>query len=406
MKILNRHARIYLVDQLISLLGLIGIFWCMSLTCGCSSDVEAPESQVEGDDAAFEARTDLENLNLPINPFNYAELDLPSHFFATDVVMADNTPASNPVTNVGATLGRVLFYDKNLSLNRTIACSSCHTQSSGFTDNSALSRGFEGQLTGRNSMNLANAKYYRTGHFFWDERAATLEEQVLMPIQDQVEMGMDLDSLEQRLQEVSYYPTLFAETFGDSAITSEGISFALAQFVRSMVSYQSPYDVALAQNGGNANTDFQTFSVLENTGKNLFFGRGACDRCHSTALFIADRAFNNGLDVSLGLDDGLGAVSGITAEQGLFKVPSLRNVALGPPFMHDGRFESLEEVVRHYNNGVQDHPNLSQEMLGRNGEVRRLNLSENDIDALVAFMETFTDEAFIEDEKFSDPFVD
>ena len=382
-------------SRIIILMATVGL-----LACNRNEEIIEDSQLVE----AMDPRTDLQSLNLPEEPFNYVDIDLPSHFFDTDVVMADNTPNTNPLTNEGATLGRVLFYDNALSLNNTKSCASCHTQESGFTDNNAFSTGFEGGLTGRNSMSLANSRYYEPQHFFWDERAATLEDQVLLPIQDAVEMGMTLDSLVGRLSSISYYPTLFAEAFGDSAITEERISLALAQFVRSMVSYQSPYDVALEANGGDNEGDLPGLSVLENLGKNIFFGRGGCDNCHETALFIAEEAFNNGLDANIGIDDGVGAVTGRVNELGLFKVPSLRNVEVGGPFMHDGRFATLEEVVEHYNNGVQDHPNLSREMRGRGGDIRRLNLEQEEIEALVAFMESFTDEAFLTDEKFSSPF--
>jgi len=382
---------------------IIPIITTAILVFACNKNEEIMEETGGG---ISTPRADLSNLNLPEEPFNYADIDLPSHFFDNDVLMADNTPNNNPVTDKGATLGRVLFYDNALSINDKTACASCHTQESGFTDNSAFSTGFDGGLTGRNSMSLANARYYEPEHFFWDERAATLEDQVLMPIQDEVEMGMTLEVLVEKLAATSYYPTLFAEAFGDSTVTSERISLALAQFVRSMVSYQSPYDVALEANGGSANGDLPGFSELENLGKDLFFGRAGCDNCHESALFIAERAFNNGLDATTGIDDGVGAVTGRANDLGLFKVPSLRNVSVGGPFMHDGRFETLEEVVEHYNNGVQDHPNLSREMRGRNGEIRRLNLNDQEVDALVAFMESFTDQEFIEDEKFSNPFVD
>ena len=376
-------------------------------SCNPNDEIlEESTNGLGGSQTPITPRVDLSNLNLPDVPFNYADIDLPLHFFENDVVMADNTPNNNPVTDEGATLGRVLFYDNALSLNNTKSCASCHTQESGFTDNGQFSVGFEGGLTGRNSMSLANARYYEPEHFFWDERAATLEEQVLLPIQDQVEMGMTLDSLVLRLSATSYYPTLFAEAFGDSTVTTERISRALAQFVRSMVSYQSPYDVALEENDGDTDGDLPGFSALENLGKDIFFGRGGCDNCHETALFIAEEAFNNGLDATTGIDDGVGGVTGRANELGLFKVPSLRNVALGAPYMHDGRRASLQEVVEHYNNGVQNHPNLSREMRGRDGEIRRLNLDAQEIDALVAFMESFTDETFVNDEKFSDPFID
>lgn len=376
------------------------------LLFSCSSNDEVI-TEIEEDEEEIDTtpRVDLSNLNLPAIPYNYSDVNLPSHFNDTDVIMADNTPNDNPITDEGATLGRVLFYDNALSLNNTTACASCHTQETGFTDPNQFSVGFDGGLTGRNSMSLANARYYEPEHFFWDERAATLEDQVLMPIQDQVEMGMTLDSLEKRLAATSYYPVLFEEAFGDSNITSERISMALAQFVRSLVSYESPFDEAVTANGGSANGNLPGLSALENLGKDIFFGRGNCDNCHETTLFIAEEAFNNGLDEFIGADDGVGAVSGRQDELGLFKVPSLRNVGLGAPYMHDGRFATLREVVEFYNNGVQDHPNLSREMTGRNGTIRRLNLDNEEIDALVAFMETLTDQEFITDEKFSDPFM-
>lgn len=372
----------------------------------CSQSEEEFSEEIINEEETYVSRTDLSNLDLPITPFNYAEVSLPAHFSVTDVVMADNTPNNNPVTDEGATLGRVLFYDNALSLNNTIACASCHTQATGFADNNALSTGFDGGLTGRNSMGLSNARYYQSGHFFWDERAATLEDQVLMPIQDQVEMGMTLDSLVSRLSVTDYYPLLFAEAFGDEEITSERISLALAQFVRSMVSYESPFDEALEASGGDPTRDLNGLSTLENLGRDLFFGRGGCDNCHQTALFIADRPFNNGLDAETGIDDGVGNVSGRANDLGLFKVPSLRNIELGAPYMHDGRFTTLREVVEFYNDGVEDHPNLSREMRGRNGEIRRLNLNTNEIDALVAFMESLTDPNFTSDPKFSDPFIE
>lgn len=373
---------------------------------GCNQNDEVV-NEIEEQEEVFEftRREDFSNLNLPVVAYNYSDIDLPIHFSDNDVLIADNTPNNNPTTDEGATLGRVLFYDKSLSLNGTTACASCHTQETGFTDPKQFSVGFEGGLTGRNSMSLSNARFYQPGHFFWDERAETLEDQVLMPIQDQVEMGMTLDSLVIRLAATDYYPTLFQEAFGDATITSERISFALAQFVRSMVSYESPFDVAVEANGGDTDGNLPGMSALENLGKNIFFGRGNCDNCHETTLFIAEEAFNTGLDANTGLDDGVGAISGRQNQLGLFKVPSLRNVELGAPYMHDGRFQTLREVVEFYNNGVQDHPNLSNEMTGRNGQIRRLNLDNEEIEALVAFMESLTDQEFVTDDKFSDPFV-
>lgn len=333
---------------------------------------------------------------LPDLAFDYTNPTLPAHFTTGPVADADNTPAGNPVSNEGATLGRVLFYDRLLSANNTTSCSACHAQSSGFTDSNALSVGFEGQLTGRHSMSLANARYYESGRFFWDERAATLEDQVLMPIQDLVEMGMTLDDLETKLAATNYYPDLFTAAFGTPEVTSDRISQALAQFVRSMVSSDSKYDEGVV-------SGFRNFTAVERLGRQLF-NQNSCNRCHGTDAQIGTRgATNNGLD-AVTTDDGAG--------RGQFKVPSLRNVALGAPYMHDGRFATLEEVVEHYDSGVQANVNLDPAL--REGPPgpgtpivpTRLNFTQAEKDALVAFLNTLTDPTFVSAERFSDPFVD
>lgn len=340
--------------------------------------------------------------SLPATTFNYANPNLPAHFTQNNatfgsVPQTDNTPNNNPVTDEGATLGRVLFYDKRLSANDTVACASCHLQENGFSDPRQFSVGFEGGLTGRHSMALANATYYDRGRFFWDERAATLEDQVLLPIQDSVEMGMALDTLENKLEDTTFYAGLFQDAFGTTEITSERISLALAQFVRSLVSFQAPFDDAFNNNGqftGNG------LSQLENQGRQLFFSNNNgpnCDACHETSAMSLDQPRNNGLDANTQADQGAGG--------GEFKSPSLRNIAVRAPYMHDGRFDTLEEVIEHYNSGIQDHPQLANQ-LQQNGQPERLNLSQQEKDALVAFLETLTDQIFLTDPKFSDPFDD
>jgi len=364
----------------------------------CSSENEYLELT---DDVTIDidSNSDLEilaeTLNLPANSFNYENVILPNHFLANGTAQEDNTPNNNPITDEGATLGRVLFYDKQLSVNNAVSCASCHDQSTGFSDVNTLSVGFNGELTARNSMGLANAKFYDNGRFFWDERAESLEEQVLLPIQDAVEMGLTLDELESKLQNEAYYSVLFTRAFGDDEISSERIALALAQFVRSMVSYQSKYDEGLAQTN-NQNANFPNFTASENLGKNLFFSnRTRCSDCHDTNAFVGDRARNNGLDAVL-TDEG--------RNDGEFKVPSLRNIELTAPFMHDGRFSTLEEVIEHYNSGVQNSADLDGRLRQGNG-VRRLNLTDAEKQALVDFLRTLTDEEFIFDEKFSDPFI-
>lgn len=344
-----------------------------------------------------------EFIDLPDQPYNYASPALPAFFEDRDNTEQDHTPNTNPITDDGATLGRVLFYDKNLSANNTVSCASCHHQELAFSDDVALSIGFEGGETGRNSMGLSNARFYENGHFFWDERAGSLEEQVLMPIQDAVEMGLTLGELTTKLSNQPYYPVLFEDVYGDDEITSQRISLALSQFVRSIVSYQSKYDEGRAQ-VNDPDDDFPNFTAIENQGKRLFFsGRTDCSNCHTSDLFVGDEARNNGLDAVL-TDIGLGATTGNNRDNGKFKTGSLRNIELTGPYMHDGRFETLREVIQHYNTGIQRSPNLDNRLTRRGGNPVRMNLSNQDVDALVAFLETLTDNQMITDVKYSDPF--
>ncbi len=299
----------------------------------------------------------LENgvLNLPDTPFDYS-VSLPGHFttnvpgqpLPTSINGTDNTPSDNPITNDGATLGRVLFYDKKLSANGTIACASCHKQDKGFSDDATLSSGFAGGTTRRHSMTLVNSRFYQRGRFFWDERAATLEEQVLMPFQDPVEMGMTLEQVVNKVQEQSYYPGLFLKAFGTQEINADRISKALSQFVRSIVSYSSKYDEGRTLSA-SPGANFPNFTAEENLGKSLFFqtipnGGGACFGCHTTEAFISANPGpqNNGLDAVSTTDVGAGGVFPNPIFVGRFKTTSLRNIELTAPYMHDGRFATLE----------------------------------------------------------------
>jgi cytochrome c peroxidase len=346
-------------------------------------------------------------LNLPTTPFNYANQVLPAYLQAPNIAGQINTPVNNTISDWGATLGRVLFYDKSLSKNRTISCASCHKQENAFSDFERLSKGFEGGLTGRNSMSLINAKYYPNGRFFWDQRAATLEQQVLIPIQDLVEMGITLDTLVNRVQNQPYYPTLFKNAFGNTNISSDLISKALSQFVRSIVSYQSKYDagrVIFPPGPIAPNTNFPNFTAQENRGMQIFTtNTGGCVPCHGTETFTAPQEKNNGLDAVI-TDQGFGKITNNPADNGTFKVSSLRNIELTAPYMHDGRFSTLEQVVEHYNSGVKNNPNLSPQLKLPNGQPRLLNISSDDKAALVAFLKTLTDRTVTTDVKFSNPF--
>ncbi|WP_424000080.1 cytochrome-c peroxidase [Maribacter sp. IgM3_T14_3] len=396
---------------------VLPLFLLLFIFISCSKDeyIEIPEAEDEinlsqgENDGVDEVTTDnlvvdASILNLPDSPFNYANILLPNFFLNNELRDEDNTPNNNTTTDDGATLGRVLFYDKNLSMNNTISCASCHIQENGFSDPNALSIGFDGELTSRNSMGLANARFYANGRFFWDERAATLEAQTLFPIQDLVEMGLTLPELEAKLSQHTYYATLFTNAFGDETVTSNRVALALSQFIRSMVSYESKFDEGLSQTQ-DIDDNFPNFTTSENRGKQLFMSNQTrCFDCHATNVFVGDDARNNGLDATI-TDSGVGGITGNNNELGEFKVPSLRNIALTFPYMHDGRFETLEEVIEHYNSGVQNNPNLDNRLTQGNN-VRRLNLSEADKQALVDFLNTLTDNEFITDEKYSSPFLE
>jgi cytochrome c peroxidase len=309
-------------------------------------------------------------------------------------------PSDNPVTDHGATLGRVLFYDTRLSANNTTACGSCHLQARSFAHTDRFNKGFEGKLLDRNAMSLVNLRYYPRGRFFWDERARSLEVQTLIPIQSKTEMGHDLNRLLEVLAADSRYPELFEKAFGDRRITKRGMSRALAQFLRSMVSHQSKYDEGRAK-ASSRNDSFANFTREENRGKQTFMR--ACATCHlprgQDAHFIMLRPLNNGLDASTTKNDGgVGDITLNAGDVGHFKSPSLRNVELTAPYMHDGRFKTLEEVADHYSRNVKAHPNVDRRVL------RRRNFRESERAALVAFLKTLTDRKFVTDPKFSDPF--
>ena len=229
-----------------------------------------------------DARITSTVLNLPATPFNYSNITYPAHVIAA-LATQDNTPANNTITNDGATLGRVLFYDKNLSKNNTISCASCHQPAAGFTDAAVLSKGFEGGLTTRHSMSILNVRFYKSGKMFWDERAATLEDQVLQPIQNTMEMGLTLTELQAKVTSLSYYPALFKNAFGTTDISADQISKALSQFVRSIVTYQSHYDRVKAGQ--------ETFTQLERDGELVFNtpppgAAVSCNSCHTAPMFI------------------------------------------------------------------------------------------------------------------------
>ncbi len=354
------------------------------------------------------SRDGLPSPVLPATSYSYADAKVQMPAYYTDVnapgsaAGTDNTPTTNPITDAGATLGRVLFYDKRLSVTNTVACASCHQQARGFGDTAKLSNGVAG-LTARHTPGLSNPRFYQRGRFFWDERAATLEDQVLQPIQNPVEMGMTLDTLTTKLAATDFYPALFQAAFGSSAVTSDRISLALAQFVRSLSTYHAKYDQVL---GGGPGAGGRVLTAQEQQGQALFGGGPnnpnagrtvGCVRCHQTAAQVLDQPHNTGLDF---------VTTDVGAGNGRFKAPSLRNVAVRGTYMHDGRFSSLAQVVELYNSGIQANQNLDRILRDPNGNPQRLNMTQVEKDALVAFLGTLTDQTFLSDIRLSDPFTE
>ena len=343
--------------------------------------------------------------------FNYETQNVPSY------ITKDNTPETNQINNEITTLGRVLFYDKNLSENNTIACASCHQQAFAFSDPLTSSVGLNGGNTGRHSMRLVNSRFSNEEKFFWDERAASLENQVTQPIQDHVEMGFsgtngdpNFNDLILKLSAIDYYQILFDFAFWISTIDEDKIQKALAQFVRSIQSFDSKFDEGLVH-APNLNAPFPNYTPQENLGKQLFLspppnGGAGCAGCHAPPEFDIDpNTLNNGV---------IGMI-GSTTEVDLTNTrsPSLRDIAnpngsLNGPMMHDGSITSLSELIEHYNN-IPNHPentNLDNRLQRPGNQTQQLNLTANEKSALEAFLKTLTGTGIYTNEIWSDPFDD
>jgi cytochrome c peroxidase len=350
-------------------------------------------------------------LNLDAVPVSY-ENDFPDYY----------SSAIRTYDRDLATLGRVLFYDKNLSEDRSISCASCHKQEIGFSDDKALSDGVNQRKTARNSLALGSVfsfnEYYGSSisgrvPFFWDNRASSVQEQSRATLGNPLEMDMDMQQVRARVEEQPYYAPLFEKAFGHNIQNEQEILDAIAVFVNSIGSFNTRYDVAvdkyLESNGslnGIASANLNGFDNQEQNGRQLYLAN--CSSCHGNieegvaapGLIQA----NNGLDIDYGNDQGMGdVVNASNSLKGLFKVPTLRNIEKTGPYMHDGRFETLEEVVEHYSTGIQNHQNLNPELKSGNQAVR-FNYTESEKADLVAFLKTYTDEDFLTNPKYSDPF--
>jgi cytochrome c peroxidase len=337
-------------------------------------------------------------LQLPATPYRYANVELPPHLNAN----LDNTPAANPVTDDGATLGRVLFYDARLSANRSTSCGTCHIQEHAFAEPKPVSRGFQGAHTDRRAMPLVNLRYYQRARFFWDERAGSLEEAVLMPIASHIEMGENVEAISAAFARDAAYPALFERAFGDRRVTGERIANALAQFVRSLVSYQSRYDDGRA-GVKSVQDDFENFTRQENRGKALFLRNcGSCHMKDQNEHFFVPTPANTGLrGIEASADGGVGDVTLRALDLGSFKSPSLRNVEVTAPYGHDGRFATLDALIDHYSNNA-----ISDVNLGYVAPVGPLRFTASEKGALVAFLKTLTDRTFLTDPKFANPFAE
>ena len=333
-----------------------------------------------------------------------------------------------------AALGRVLFYDKTLSRDGSVSCATCHQQAKAFSDVQPFSRGVNGQFSARNSMPLGNttnfAAHYRAigsnnvPNLLWDDHTSKLADVARMALTNPLEMGMTMPEVVNRVQENVYYPHIWKQVFGHTKVYEQDILEAIGAFVGAISNTDSKFDRALIESSGQIGeivTDtivaniyyggsdttiitivpLMLFSQSEFRGLGLFVTN--CSPCHSPIrpfqeVFVAC----NGLDMEY-TDAGMARVTGNPAHSGVFKSPPLRNIALTAPYMHDGRFKTLQEVVEFYSTGVQEHPNLHPAMRAADGSIHR-NFTEQEKLDLVAFLHTLTDLSIQQDARFSDPF--
>lgn len=366
---------------------LITLF-CLLLTIGCKHElsITAPCIIQQG------SLTDIAYQPIPrqiATPFMFPQL-----YPAQD----------NPMTEEGIELGRRLFYDPILSVDSSMSCSSCHLPQGAFTDNLAVSEGVDGIAGKRSSMSLVNLGFNHNG-FFWDSRSPTLEEQALLPVEDEIELHNNWGDVVCKLTKHEDYPTRFRTAFGiedKNEITKELAAKAIAQFERSLISANSDFDKfrrgelepTTAQYHGHDMYFFEEFgySGIPDAG---------CSHCHGGFLLTDNEIVNNGLQEAATLEDfedrGLGAVTDLPGDNGKFRTPTLRNIALTAPYMHDGRFETLEEVIDHYSSGGNHSPNVD-------GDILPLNLDSTQKADLLIFLHMFTDTSFVNNPDHSNPF--
>lgn len=350
---------------------------------------------------------------LPTTPFPYGDIELPDHLAdpdpGTDIGYGStgvNTNNNLDIDDDKATLGRVLFYDEKLSTLEDISCGGCHLQEKSFADETSFSEGVN-LPTKRNSMNLNDLLWSNKDHFLWDMKETDLHNMIRLPLNDENEIGANLDDIVVKLAETNYYPDLFRNAFGTSAIDEEKIIDALVHFISSMTTFDSKFDEGAAD-------DFSNFSEKELAGLEIF--SESCTSCHSqgshdphgffpggfniegqSPLNFFPEIFNNGLPIDV---DDRGAGENDTFFMDLFKIPVLRNIELTGPYMHDGRFNSLEEVIDHYSDNVQTNNWTEFGFIPEGG----FHFTDSEKDNLLAFLMTLTGKKLTTHEMWANPF--
>lgn len=379
---------------------LLSVLFLTLAACGTNgSTLNSEPTDASVYPSFYSAFPDLDLGNIS----NYENQIIPNY------INKDNT-TNNNITDKGALLGRILFYDKALSSNNMVSCSTCHAQSKAFSDSSDASAGVNG-LTGRHSMRLINSRFSDESKFFWDERAVSLEAQTTQPIQDHNEMGFsgtngdeDLSALLSKVMLIGYYQDLFTFVYGDTQVTEERLQLALSQFVRSIQSFDSKYDIGRASAPNDA-ANFSNFSADENIGKALFLdppnrGGAGCAICHRPPEFDIDpNSGNNGI---------VGSFSG-GSDLNVTRSPTLRDL-VNPQglsngnLMHDASLVSLEDVVEHYVSGINLNANLDGRLIVPGGNPQRLGLNATEKNQIVDFLKTLSGTDVYTNEKWSDPF--
>ncbi|QOD59849.1 cytochrome-c peroxidase [Polaribacter haliotis] len=330
-----------------------------------------------------------EEIYTPV-PYN---LEIPTLF--ADKLIAPIIPTNNPLTEEGVALGKKLFFDKSLSGDNSQSCATCHNPKKAFTDETRFSDGIDGNFGTRNSMPLFNLAWNFNEKFTWDGKDFSLEKQAFEPVSNPIEMHSNWKKVVEKLQGNSTYPDLFLRAFGTSTIDSVLVTKAIAQFERTLISANSKFDKFLL---GKA-----TLTAEEQNGFNVFMdeAKGDCFHCHGSnnnPLWTDNQFHNNGLDATF-TDLGLGKVTGDPNDNGKFKSPSLRNLKFTAPFMHDGRFATLEEVINHYSEGLQRSSTIDPLMKKINDG--GVNLSTKEKADLKAFLLSLSDEEFVNNSSFN-----